>query len=357
MWGVGPTPGVSSLPDPRSTAAGTRQSCAVWPPGPSALPRRHRPSASPPPASLPQAPRGCRGSLTFCSVWSPAPVRTASTRPSPPPAPALEGQGRAPRLPLTLDGLAPGQPLQVGSHFRCGQRGEEGDTDQGQGARRVLVCKTGGHPRSTVTEGPKTPYTQRTRGPTPPAQQPAPHGAAAPPGRAAPGAPWAVAGRRSALSLTPLSCSVPSLCTSAHGRRSGKLVCWALPPRGTPNTDDLAGPAAERPGPSLTRWLLPGRAGAPMALLAGARPPPSGTGHRRRWGTGTREGDSAASHGGVGCCVVTSASDHSHSPSPSSSRPRSALPSLLGRLSPARSDLSITRSLLSKDRSLGESRG
>lgn len=43
-----------------------------------------------------------------------------------------------------------------------------------------------------------------------------------------------------------------------------------------------------------------------------------------------------------------------HSPSPSSSRPRSALPSLLGRLSPARSDLSITRSLLSKDRSLGE---
>lgn len=42
-----------------------------------------------------------------------------------------------------------------------------------------------------------------------------------------------------------------------------------------------------------------------------------------------------------------------HSPSPSSSRTRSAPPSLLGRLSPARSDLSITRSLLSRDRSLG----
>ena len=42
-----------------------------------------------------------------------------------------------------------------------------------------------------------------------------------------------------------------------------------------------------------------------------------------------------------------------HSPSPSSSRARSAPTSLLGRLSPARSDLSITRSLLSRDRSLG----
>ena len=42
-----------------------------------------------------------------------------------------------------------------------------------------------------------------------------------------------------------------------------------------------------------------------------------------------------------------------HSPSPSSSRTRSDPPSLLGRLSPARSDLSITRSLLSRDRSLG----
>lgn len=45
-----------------------------------------------------------------------------------------------------------------------------------------------------------------------------------------------------------------------------------------------------------------------------------------------------------------------HSPSPSSSRTRSAPPSLPGRLSPARSDLSITRSLLSRDRSLGDRR-
>lgn len=46
-----------------------------------------------------------------------------------------------------------------------------------------------------------------------------------------------------------------------------------------------------------------------------------------------------------------------HSPSPSSSSARSAPPSLLGRLSPARSDLSITRSLLSRDRSLGGQEG
>ena len=55
-----------------------------------------------------------------------------------------------------------------------------------------------------------------------------------------------------------------------------------------------------------------------------------------------------------GCPGQSSLQPRPHSPSPSSSRPRSALPSLLGRLSPASNDLSITRSLLSKDRSLGE---
>lgn len=105
-------------------------------------------------------------------------------------------------------------------------------------------------------------------------------------------------------------------------------------------------------------------------------------------------GTRLASHGGTGCCVITPAtvplratcmyprprptmprdtwddprgcraagggragtpsqSPVARSPSPSSSRPWSALPSLLGRLSPARRDLSITRSLLSKDKSLG----
>lgn len=44
-------------------------------------------------------------------------------------------------------------------------------------------------------------------------------------------------------------------------------------------------------------------------------------------------------------------------PSPSSSRPSSALPSRLGRLSPASKDFSITRSLLSKDRSLRRKHG
>lgn len=44
-------------------------------------------------------------------------------------------------------------------------------------------------------------------------------------------------------------------------------------------------------------------------------------------------------------------------PSPSSSRPSSARPSRLGRLSPASKDFSITRSLLSKDRSLRRKHG
>lgn len=105
--------------------------------------------------------------------------------------------------------------------------------------------------------------------------------------------------------------------------------------------------------------------------------------------TRPNSGGPASSHGGAGCYGVTRATapqccphvpptgrrpgtpepvqgcvllggpglqppgPWAHSPSPSSSRPWSARPSLLGRLSPARRDLSITRSLLSKDRSLG----
>ena len=43
----------------------------------------------------------------------------------------------------TLDSLAPGKSLHVGCHLSRGQRREEGDADQGQGAGRALVWKTG----------------------------------------------------------------------------------------------------------------------------------------------------------------------------------------------------------------------
>lgn len=44
---------------------------------------------------------------------------------------------------LTLHGLAPGEPLHVGGHLRCGQRGGERHADQGQGAGRALIWKPG----------------------------------------------------------------------------------------------------------------------------------------------------------------------------------------------------------------------
>lgn len=74
---------------------------------------------------------------------------------------------------LTLDRLSPGKPLHIGGHFSCGQRGEEGDADQRQGASRALVCKTGdqccrletrtARPRPP-SRGPESPGHTRHRG-------------------------------------------------------------------------------------------------------------------------------------------------------------------------------------------------
>lgn len=50
-------------------------------------------------------------------------------------------RSQAPKL--TLHGLAPGEPLHVGGHLRCGQRGGERHADQGQGAGRALIWKPG----------------------------------------------------------------------------------------------------------------------------------------------------------------------------------------------------------------------
>lgn len=168
------------------TTQGAQQPDVARPPRPPAFPRHHRPSASLLPASPPRVSPNRQEPLPLCVVWSSRPSMPAlpCSRPCLPlqhplcphreemarQAPAALGVHTArawgtlaPRL--TLDALAPGQPLHVGGHFSRRQRGGEGDADQGQGAGCTLVCTTGGGCRWLgAATRPGAPSTQRPKG-------------------------------------------------------------------------------------------------------------------------------------------------------------------------------------------------